>query len=151
MGTASARVVLSLSALALANLCLADGELDAHRARWHAAGILEYQYRYQKVCECHREKPADTIVSVSQGRVVDVRYDREDFLAEIAIAKESYKWFRTVEDLFMLVERALERQALVRVSYEPDLGYPTSIFIDYDKAMVGEEVELLVLGLQQGD
>jgi len=51
----------------------------------------------------------------------------------------------------MLVERALERQALVRVSYEPDLGYPTSIFIDYDKAMVGEEVELLVLGLQQGD
>ena len=129
----------------------ADEAWDAARARWDAAGVSSYAYTYQKVCECHREQPSDTIVTVEQGRIVDVRYDRDEYLAEVPVPPERYAWFRTVDDLFALVAGALERAAVVRVSYEPRLGYPTRIFVDYERDLVGEEVELRVLQLRELD
>ena len=129
----------------------ADEAWDAARARWDAAGVSSYAYTYQKVCECHREQPSDTIVTVEQGRIVDVRYDRDEYLAEVPVPPERYAWFRTVDDLFALVAGALERAAMVRVSYEPRLGYPTRIFVDYERDLVGEEVELRVLQLRELD
>ena len=130
---------------------LGDEALDAGRQKWEAANVSSYELRYQKVCECHREEPTDTIVTVEQGSIVGVRFDREDYLDEVAVPPERYEWFRTVDDLFALVAGAQEREALVRVSYEPALGYPTRIYIDYVQDLVGEEVELRVLELRESD
>ena len=65
--------------------------------------------------------------------------------------QRDYEWFRTIDDLFALVAGALEREAVVRVSYEPELGYPARIYIDYVQDLVGEEVELRVLELRKSD
>jgi len=127
---------------------LGDEALDANRQKWEAANVSSYELRYQKVCECHREMPSDTIVTVDRGEIVGVRFDREDFLDEVLVPPERYEWFRTIDDLFALVAGALEREAVVRVSYEPELGYPAQIYIDYVQDMVGEEVELHVLELR---
>lgn len=127
---------------------LGDEALDANRQKWEAANLSSYELRYQKVCECHREMPSDTIVTVDRGEIVGVRFDREDFLDEVPVPPERYEWFRTIDDLFALVAGALEREAVVRVSYEPEFGYPARIYIDYVQDMVGEEVELHVLELR---
>ena len=95
--------------------------------------------------------PSDTIVTVERGEIVGVRFDREDFLDEVPVPPERYEWFRTIDDLFALVAGALEREAVVRVSYEPELGYPARIYIDYVQDLVGEEVELRVLELRESD
>ena len=130
---------------------LGDEALDVSRKKWEAANVSSYEFRYQKVCECHREMPSDTIVTVEQGEIVGVRFDREDFLDEVPVPPEKYEWFRTIDNLFALVAGALEREAVVRVSYEPELGYPTRIYIDYVQDMVGEEVELHVLELRESN
>lgn len=154
MVKSSTRPLVLVVATALAGattLVLGNEALDAGRQRWEAAQVSSYELRYQKVCECHREMPSDTIVTVEQGSIVGVRFDREDYLQEVPVPPERYEWFRTVDDLFALVAGALERDALVRVSYEPELGYPTRIYIDYVQDLVGEEVELRVLELRESD
>jgi len=143
----TARLTLLAIAGAFAMNALGDEELDANRALWMAAELSDYEFRYQKVCECHRETPADTIVIVRDGEIVQVRYDREDYLNEIVVPAKNYQWFRTVDDLFSLVAGAQARNALVRVSYHPTLGYPERIYVDYDQNLVGEEVELHVFEL----
>ena len=131
------------------NQAHADEALEENRAKWQAAGISSYEYRYRKVCECHPETPADTIVTVAGGDIVAVSYDREDYLEPIPVPAEKHDWFRTVEDLFVLVERALDSAEVIRVSYDPELGYPTRIFVDYEVNLVDEEVELQVVSLSE--
>ena len=131
------------------NVAFGNAELDSNRNRWETANVSNYEYRYQKVCLCHRDMPSDTIVTVHEGNIIGVRYDRENYLNEIPVPSEKYDWFRTVDDLFLLIARALEHEATVRVSYEQALGYPTLIYIDYEQDMIGEEVELHVLELYE--
>ncbi len=140
-----------LSAMACSGVCLADNDLTANRDRWEAAGIASYEYRYEKVCDCHRDTPAETIVTVESGLVVGVRYDRDDYRTEIPVAEDNHRWFRTIDDLFTLVETASRNAVTLRVSYEAELGYPAYIYIDYDRAMVGDEVELRVVSLRVAD
>lgn len=114
----------------MVSMTWADERLDTGKALWQTSGISTYQYRYQKVCECHRNKPSDTIVTIDMRTIVGVRYDRDDYFKEIPVPPERHKWFRTIDELFELVDKAYQLQALVRVSYEPQLGYPMYIYID---------------------
>ncbi len=139
--------ILLLCIAAFSAQVSADEELATNRHVWETAGITSYEYRYQKVCDCHRDTPADTIVTVADGLVVGVRYDRDDYLSEIPVAAENYQWFRTIDDLFTLVLTASENATTLRVAYDPLLGYPEHIYVDYDHSMVGDEVELQVLAL----
>jgi len=140
-----------LGTMALSRPSAADDELVANRGVWAAAGIASYEYRYEKVCDCHPDTPAETIVTITNGVVVDVRYDRQDYLSEVAVAADNYRWFRTIDDLFTLVETASKTADTLRVAYDQTLGYPAYIYIDYDHAMVGEEVELQVISLRATD
>ena len=138
---------LRLCAGIVGALILADAspqDLAASRALWEAAGVANYEYSYQRVCECHPDQLADTIVTVSEGRVVAVRYARDDYSQEVAVAAEKVSWYRTIEDLFSLVETARASADVVRVSFDATHGYPATVYIDYVPDLVGDEVELKV-------
>ncbi len=119
-------------------------DLEANRALWRAASVSDYEYSYQRVCECHPDQSADTIVTVRDGAVVAVRYARPGYDEQVALAPEKLAWFRTIEDLFSLVVTAQASAATVRVSYDAQRGFPRSIYIDYVTDLVGDEVELAV-------
>lgn len=58
----------------------------------------------------------------------------------------------TLDDLFNTVENAINSGAAeVRVEYDPQFGYPTSIFIDHDRRIADEEVFLSASNLQNLD
>lgn len=119
-------------------------DLAAGRALWDGAEIADYEYTYQRVCECHPNQMADTIVTVNAGQVVAVRYARDDYAQEVAVAAEKVSWYRTIEDLFSLVETARNGADVVRVSFDAQYGYPATIYIDYVTDLVGDEVDLKV-------
>jgi hypothetical protein len=49
----------------------------------------------------------------------------------------------TVEQIFSLIQSAITQNAhRVTVSYDPVLGYPRTVVIDYDPAAVDDEVVL---------
>ncbi|MFL2546451.1 MAG: DUF6174 domain-containing protein [Candidatus Rariloculaceae bacterium] len=147
MISAKPPLVFLFAAIVVSN-SYADDELELNRALWTAAGISSYVYRYEKVCECHRDIPAETIVTVEDGQVVGVRYAREDYLDEMPVAPKEYRWFRTIDDLFSLIATAAESATTLRVAYDPELGYPEYLYIDYDLNLVGDEVELEVTGFE---
>lgn len=136
LAAASVIVLLPISAPA-------QDTADA-RARWRAAAVDAYQYSYQRVCDCHPDQLADTIVTVNEGEVIAVRYAREDYAEDIPVAPDRLSWFRTIEDLFALVENAVANGADVRATFDPARGYPTTVYVDYDRDLIGDEVDLTI-------
>jgi len=134
----------ALAALLAASLpAEADEALDAARARWRAAGPAgAYEYGYHKHCECYRDGPPETIVTVRDGRVEDVRHHRSGFDTDVRPEARDFDAYWTVEELFDVVANALERGSVVRVFYDDALGYPTRIFIDHDRDLIGDELDL---------
>ena len=140
---ASLGFAIALIGAMVAGVALSQ-DLDEGLARWRAAGIHDYEYSYQRVCECHPDIPADTIVTVRDGTVVAVRYAREDYAADVELAADRVRWFRTIDDLFGLVESAESQNAVLRVTYDPRYGFPTAIYVDYLADVVGDELDLRV-------
>ena len=131
----------------------ADPELDAARGRWAAAELARYEYGYHKFCECHRESPPETVVSVVAGRVIRVRHRPAGATVEVPAQDRNFDYYWTIEGLFDLVGSAQERGVEVRVAYDAVLGYPREVYIDYDADFIGDELDVRltnVTPLQQG-
>jgi hypothetical protein len=134
-------VVAAIAALGI-NPALADAELDAAEARWRAAALTSYEYGYHKYCDCHRESPPETTVSVRDGKVTGVRHRPAGTTTDVPAADKNLDYYWTVEGLFQLIGSALERGVSVRASYDAALGFPREIFIDYDANLIGDELDL---------
>jgi hypothetical protein len=63
-------------------------------------------------------------------------------VSEVPARAGSTDLYWTIEDLFRLIEGALERNATVRARYDATLGYPTAVFVDYDADFIGDEVDV---------
>ena len=121
----------------------ADEAFDAARARWRAASFpAGYEYGYRKHCECYRDEPPETLVTVRDGRVADVRHRHAGSGTDVPADARNFDAYWTVDDLFDLVATALERGSVVRVFYDDARGYPTKLFIDHDRDAIGDELEL---------
>jgi len=131
--------------LAGAAVSAATPGLEEARARWHDAGIEAYRYEYRKFCECHPTEPATTVVTVGGGRVREVRY-RVAGLPDVVLAPDRIGWYWTIEDLFALLAVEQDNRSL-RVSFEPSLGYPMTIYFDRDPAIEGDEIDVRVSSL----
>jgi hypothetical protein len=117
-------------------------ELQASWARWTAAGVASYEYGYNKFCECHRDTPPETVVVVADGAVERVYHLYGGSASEVPARQGSTDLYWTIEDLFRLIEGALERNATVRARYDATLGYPTVVYVDYDANFVGDEIDV---------
>jgi Family of unknown function (DUF6174) len=121
---------------------LADAELDAAEARWRAAALAGYEYGYYKYCECHRDAPPETIVTVRDGKVVRVRHRPAGSEVEVPAQDKNFDYYWTVDALFRLIASAFERGVTVRATYDAAQGFPREIYIDYDADFIGDELDL---------
>lgn len=136
--------VVAVSALSAAALA-AETDLErlaAARTRWEAAQQGDYLYGYQKYCECQREDPPVTVVTVRNGRIERVYHVHSDSPREVPARADSLDAYWTIDDLFDKIAGAIGTAAEVRVEYDAAAGYPSSLYIDYDAALIGDEVDL---------
>jgi uncharacterized protein DUF6174 len=134
-------------ALRFALPALADANLDAARARWKSAAIANYEYGYNKYCDCHRESPPETVVTVRGGTVTSVRHRPVGTTVEVPAADKNLQYYWTVDGLFELVAAAQARGVQVRAAYDAELGFPREIYIDYDAKLIGDELDLRMTGV----
>jgi hypothetical protein len=120
----------------------ADADLDAARTRWRAAALTGYEYGYHKYCDCHRDSPPETTVSIRDGKVIRVRHRPAGTTTDVPAADKNLDYYWTVEGLFQLIGSALERGVQVRASYDAAQGFPREIYIDYDPDLIGDELDL---------
>lgn len=89
--------------------------LEAARTRWEAAGIDDYTWSFTRVCFCPQ---LTAEVTVEAGQAVRVSVDDDDqFPAESAELE-----FRTIEELFDVIEREIDESDEVTVDYDPETG-----------------------------
>lgn len=144
-------VTLRAAAIVLAVRCalpaLADAQLDGARARWQSAAIATYEYGYQKYCDCHRESPPETVVTVRGGTVTGVRHRPAGTTTEVPADEKNFEYYWTVDGLFDLIASAQERGVQVRAAYDAELGFPREIYIDYDTNLIGDELDVRLTGV----
>jgi hypothetical protein len=126
-------------------------ELDEERARledaratWRARGPAGYTYVFRRICFCAPAATNPVVIQVRQRSVVSVRY--EDTGA--AVDPSLLPLYPTVEGLFEIVEEAIDQEAeVVEATYDPTLGYPTSITLDGSSMIADDEATLTASGL----
>jgi Family of unknown function (DUF6174) len=139
-------MLMSLAALATGLPVLADeadlARLEAARSLWQAAQDGDYRFGYEKFCECNRDEPPVTVITVRNDKIESIYHLHSDSDREVPAREGSLDLYWTVDELFDKLAGAYERGAVVRVEYEPSLGYPTSLYIDYDPSFEGDETDL---------
>jgi hypothetical protein len=120
-------------------------ELEHSWRLWQARRSLSYEYVQQRLCYCALEATAAVRLTVLNDVVVMRRY--EDMPEPIPQSLNSL--WGTVDDLFRLVEGALDmRAASLLVTYHSTLGYPTHISIDYSTAIADDELVITATALR---
>ncbi len=117
--------ILWLSLLVLVagvGACDGDGAADARdaRARWRRAAVVDYTFEYRTTGFA---APVDASITVRGGAVTNVDNLGDGLVLDVASAP-------TIEILFDDIERQLEGDADVDVTWDPTLGFPVSAYFD---------------------
>ncbi|RWX43416.1 hypothetical protein H206_03122 [Candidatus Electrothrix aarhusensis] len=124
-----------------------DGDaLNKNRILWKNANLSNYTYTYKRMCFCPQEE--DIVVTVQYGNVTAASY----YPSHNPVLPERLDGLFTVEELFQVIQKAITNEvAQLDVTYNAELGYPESIFIDVDKQMIDEEMTHLVSNLHSNN
>lgn len=101
-------------------------ELDRNRDKWRASGAASYSYVLARSCFC--------VTEVTQPSRIQVRNDSVVAVTAVSDGRSlDTRYFVTVNALFDVIDKAIEQHAaVIRVVYDPILGYPREI--EYDGA-----------------
>jgi hypothetical protein len=126
-------------------LGVTEAGLESHRARWEAAGLTAYVYEYSKQCECGPETLRPARIEVLAGSVARVTFLDNAQTLESPPADA----FPTIDDLFGRVDEAVRMDAAsLVVTYDPTLGYPTLISVDYRRDIADDEFVIRASNLE---
>lgn len=139
-----ARMLLTLAVvLTLATACggSSSAQADAQQAhaRWDSNGPHHYRYTWHKRAMIGVSR---IIVEVRDGKVVKATPLQDD-LKVMATGGPP-----TVEAVFTELRTAQTNAETVDVSYDHDLGYPLSVWVDVSTRSIDDEYEFGVQDLQ---
>ena len=116
--------------------------LDAARARWRASGTRVYAMRVRAACGCPMYGPWDIVVR--DGVMASATpVDRESQLNVI-------EGFRTVDELFGQLDRAVREAGRVSAVYDTAMGYPAQVYIDWIANAIDDEMAWTITSLTPG-
>jgi hypothetical protein len=111
-------------------------KLDKKLRRWTARGITDYQFKFQWICFCGPDYTRPVIIEVRGGVINSIRYADTGEPVDPA----NFDRYHTIEGLFALLQEAVNQKAAqIRVSFDPELKYPTTVYIDYSSNIADEE------------
>ncbi len=114
-----------------------QSQLDINRKKWESEMVSSYNFSFQWSCFCLPDYVAQVNITVRENRIHGAAFVEGDIPIPLEVAKERY---RTMEGLFNLLQSAIDENAeTISVTYHPELGYPTEVWIDYDERIADEE------------
>ncbi len=122
---------------------------DSAMTKWRSAGISDYDYSFTRGCFCPEEFVGPYSVSVRQLAITAASFKGTDLfdidMLEIGRYEEIVK---TVDGVFAEIERALREADSFTAEYDPLLGYPTTLYIDWIATAADEEVSYTIHSLR---
>lgn len=112
-------------------------ELSVQRELWSAQHVDDYQLTLSRSCFCAPEGAGLVVLTVLDGQPVEWLY----FLSGDPVDTAWQPVFPTVDGMFDFLEQAIDRGAdAIEVTFDPGLGLPTSIHVDYRAGLADEEI-----------
>lgn len=101
------------------------------RDRWTARGLADYTFETRHDCFCPPEITGPVRITVHQGTISSVTILESGLLLA---SSDLVHWY-TIEQLFDRIRATAVQDGIadVAVSYDPTLGYPTSVRVIPDK------------------
>ena len=119
--------------------------LQRSRDRWAAEAAQTYRYEFRKSCECIPGFAGDVVIEVTDDAITALTPLREG----VDVPEEQWPAFDTVEEMFQLIEIAIDERARhFDVEYDPQLGHPTLINLDFRENVVDDELTIHVSDLE---
>jgi hypothetical protein len=126
-----------IEALVVGRLAELRSELSVQRERWMAQHIDDYQLTLSRSCFCAPEGAGLVVLTVLDGQPVEWLY----FLSGDPVDAAWQPVFPTVDGVFDFLEEAIDRGAdAIEVTFDPVLGLPTSLHVDYRAGLADEEI-----------
>ncbi|MDM9382853.1 DUF6174 domain-containing protein [Chlorogloeopsis sp. ULAP01] len=124
---------------AIANLNF--DQLIINRRLWNQQNIYSYRYTLSRSCFCIPEARGPVVIEVRNGIATSIT----SVDTGMPVNREYFQKYDTIPQLFVLIRDAIARGASnLSVQYDPILGYPTQINIDYDSQIADEEEYLTI-------
>jgi hypothetical protein len=120
-------------------------ELSRQRKKWESQGITDYRVLSRLSCFCVQEFTAPVVLHVLNRRLVSVT--RVEDLSPVPPSEWAFRYY-TIDEMFDLIADAQAKGASeVRVTYDPMLGYPTSVYLDMSSRVADDERQFELSGL----
>ena len=127
------------------DLAREQSELDRNWDRFQRNAPLSYSYTVRISCECPSDVTRPVTVWVDRGSVEYLYYEDDGRAVPFSYAN----WFPSVEQLFDEIQYAIDNQAdYIDVEYDFTYGFPTDVYIDYDRRTSDDEYSLTTRGLR---
>jgi hypothetical protein len=118
---------------------VAPTSLAAARTQWNTLAPARYVMIERRICECLATVSRSVRVVVSRA-TTDTIVSATDAETGAAVTAGGPAVL-SVDGLFRLLTDALARRAArVDVEYDPVLGFPRRVFIDFDAAIADDEI-----------
>ena len=123
-----------------------QSELDRNWDRFQRNAPLSYSYAVRISCNCPSGVTRPVTVWVDRGSVEYLYYEDDGRAVPLSYANS----FLSIEQLFDEIQAAIDEQAdYIDVDYDFTYGYPTNVYIDYDRRVADEELSLTSRGLRE--
>lgn len=105
------------------------------RTRWESKDVVSYSYILELQCFCAPASELEPVlVTVRNGEVVSLQYWDPDPTKRTPAPASIFGPYDTVEELFDLVEDAIDRDAdVLQVGYDATYGFPSAVNVDYQE------------------
>ena len=122
-----------------------QSRLDRNWDRFQASTPLSYSYVVRVNCQCPTDVTRPVTVWVDRGSIEYLLYEDNGQPVPLSYASS----FPSAEQLFDAIQDGIDRRAdEMEVDYDATYGYPTNVYIDYDRNRTGEELSLTTHGMQ---
>ena len=133
--------LLVLAAALLVGACgeapFGPGDLSEARRLWEARGPTSYSFTYELNCFCAGPGIPPARITVTDGEVTGAFHPSSDR----QVPEDDLTAYPTVRDLFEDVADWLSRDpASARTEFDPDLGHPVDVFVDFHERTADEEL-----------
>lgn len=107
-------------------------KLTAARARWESKNVNSYSYILELQCFCAPSTDLrPVLVTVENGTVASLQYYHQNPAQRTPASSTIFGPYDTVEELFELVDDAIEQDAdVLQVGYDAEYGFPNAVNID---------------------
>jgi hypothetical protein len=119
----------------------ASGEVTAPvemEEAWRSRNMEHYRFRFSRMCFCREPVILSGVVTVRNGEVVQVEDVRDS--AGALISNPDLTEFKSIEELFSILEAQRATAELVVVRIDESLRFPAWIHVDPSYSVVDDEI-----------